>query len=336
MSNWFARAVERIGRTRHPNLVTLVGACRAARAVVYELVLGGSLEERLDPGGGSGSAAPPLPWHAWCSVAYGACSALAFLHSTLPRPTVHGDVRAANIPVLEDNASHEWSCKLVGLDARARGGARAAPPQRRGWVVRGPVVPRCDGGAKPAPRRVRARRGPPPAGDRETGVPGEEGGAGGRGRQGVVAGGGGRVADRARQGGALLELRCCGVDVEAEQRLRLPAALLLEEARGVLEAAVSAKPSRSPSSLSESDSAPSYFLCPILKEVMRDPQISGDGFTYEAEAIREWLRSGQGQRRHAHHSQADEILGPEEDFAPAPRRGWPLKEGASSKEAAGA
>jgi hypothetical protein len=71
-------------------------------------VPGGSLEERLDPGGGSGSAAPPLPWHAWCGVAYGACSALAFLHSTLPRPTVHGDVRAAN----------GWSCKLVGLGTR--------------------------------------------------------------------------------------------------------------------------------------------------------------------------------------------------------------------------
>jgi len=25
---------------------------------------------------------------------------------------------------------------------------------------------------------------------------------------------------------------------------------------------------------------------------MRDPQIAGDGFTYEAEAIREWLGSG--------------------------------------------
>jgi serine/threonine protein kinase len=118
MSNWFARAVERIGRARHPNLVTLVGACRSARAVVYELVPGGSLEERLDPGGGSGSAAPPLPWHAWCGVAYGACSALAFLHSTLPRPTVHGDVRAANILVLEDNTPHGWSCKLVGLGTR--------------------------------------------------------------------------------------------------------------------------------------------------------------------------------------------------------------------------
>jgi hypothetical protein len=30
----------------------------------------------------------------------------------------------------------------------------------------------------------------------------------------------------------------------------------------------------------------------VLQEVMRDPQIAGDGFTYEAEAMREWLGSG--------------------------------------------
>jgi hypothetical protein len=71
MSNCFARAVEHIGRVRHPNLVTLVGVCPAARAVVYELVSGRRLEERLDPGGGSGSVPPPLPWHARCGVAYG-------------------------------------------------------------------------------------------------------------------------------------------------------------------------------------------------------------------------------------------------------------------------
>ena len=29
-----------------------------------------------------------------------------------------------------------------------------------------------------------------------------------------------------------------------------------------------------------------------LQEVMRDPQIAGDGFTYEAEAMREWLGTG--------------------------------------------
>ncbi|GJN20054.1 hypothetical protein PR202_gb07380 [Eleusine coracana subsp. coracana] len=52
----------------------------------------------------------------------------------------------------------------------------------------------------------------------------------------------------------------------------------------------------SPSSVIQSpydeDCAPSYFLCPILQEVMRDPQIAADGFTYEAGAIRGWLEAG--------------------------------------------
>jgi hypothetical protein len=30
----------------------------------------------------------------------------------------------------------------------------------------------------------------------------------------------------------------------------------------------------------------------VLQDVMRDPLIAADGFTYEAEAIREWLDSG--------------------------------------------
>ena len=99
----FVREVEAISRAKHPNLVTLVGACPEARAVVHELVPGGSLEDRL-----SGDA-PPLPWHARCGVAFRACSALAFLHSTA---TVHGDVRPANILLEDERCS---SSKLTGL-----------------------------------------------------------------------------------------------------------------------------------------------------------------------------------------------------------------------------
>ncbi|EMS67875.1 U-box domain-containing protein 33 [Triticum urartu] len=39
-------------------------------------------------------------------------------------------------------------------------------------------------------------------------------------------------------------------------------------------------------------STPSYFVCPIFQEMMSDPHIAADGFTYEAEAIRGWLDSG--------------------------------------------
>ncbi|XP_078153226.1 heat shock 70 kDa protein 14-like [Carex rostrata] len=33
-----------------------------------------------------------------------------------------------------------------------------------------------------------------------------------------------------------------------------------------------------------------HFICPILQEIMKNPCITADGFTYEAEAIKKWLR----------------------------------------------
>ncbi|KAG7575064.1 U box domain [Arabidopsis suecica] len=38
--------------------------------------------------------------------------------------------------------------------------------------------------------------------------------------------------------------------------------------------------------------APQYFICPISLEVMKDPQLAADGFTYEAKAISTWLQRG--------------------------------------------
>ncbi|KAF0928655.1 hypothetical protein E2562_006088 [Oryza meyeriana var. granulata] len=37
---------------------------------------------------------------------------------------------------------------------------------------------------------------------------------------------------------------------------------------------------------------PSYFICPIVQEVMREPCIAADGFTYETDAIRGWIDGG--------------------------------------------
>ncbi|KAL9267693.1 U-box domain-containing protein, partial [Drosera capensis] len=45
---------------------------------------------------------------------------------------------------------------------------------------------------------------------------------------------------------------------------------------------------------SEERPIPSYFLCPILQEIMHHPVIAADGFTYEAEALRGWLVNGRG------------------------------------------
>ncbi|KAL5063342.1 hypothetical protein RYX36_025079, partial [Vicia faba] len=42
----------------------------------------------------------------------------------------------------------------------------------------------------------------------------------------------------------------------------------------------------------DSIKVPNSFLCPILKKVMRNPHIAADGYSYELEAIEEWLDSG--------------------------------------------
>jgi hypothetical protein len=44
--------------------------------------------------------------------------------------------------------------------------------------------------------------------------------------------------------------------------------------------------------LDDSESLPGEFFCPITWEVMTDPVVAVDGYTYELEAIVKWFKSG--------------------------------------------
>uniref|UniRef100_A0A8R7Q0K2 U-box domain-containing protein n=1 Tax=Triticum urartu TaxID=4572 RepID=A0A8R7Q0K2_TRIUA len=37
---------------------------------------------------------------------------------------------------------------------------------------------------------------------------------------------------------------------------------------------------------------PIFFICPMTQEIMRDPHIAADGFTYEGDAIKNWFQMG--------------------------------------------
>ena len=49
--------------------------------------------------------------------------------------------------------------------------------------------------------------------------------------------------------------------------------------------------SAGPSEASEATEGPNEYMCPITAEIMTDPVTTVDGFTYEREAITEWLRT---------------------------------------------
>ncbi|CAL1413823.1 unnamed protein product [Linum trigynum] len=89
----FHKEVDILSKMRHPNLVTLIGACPESYALIYEYLPNGSLEDRLNRKGDSTA----LPWRIRLRIAAEICSVLIFLHSCKPQSIVHGDVKPSNI-----------------------------------------------------------------------------------------------------------------------------------------------------------------------------------------------------------------------------------------------
>lgn len=85
--------VDILSKLRHPNIITLVGACPEAWALIYEYLPNGSLEDRLT----CKDNTPPLSWKTRLRIAAELCSALIFLHSCHPEAIVHGDLKPANV-----------------------------------------------------------------------------------------------------------------------------------------------------------------------------------------------------------------------------------------------
>lgn len=80
---------------RHDNILPVYGYSLNGddSCLVYQLMLGGSLEHRLS----NSSTKPPLTWLQRINIAQGAARGLQFLHTVSATPLIHGDVKSANI-----------------------------------------------------------------------------------------------------------------------------------------------------------------------------------------------------------------------------------------------
>jgi len=102
----FQREMDRLSSIKHPRLVMLMGACPAPVGgrggfIVYEHMPRGSLKDRLICEDGT----PPLPWFDRLRIAAEVCEGLLFLHTLQPDPIVHHHVKPSNILLDNDLGS---------------------------------------------------------------------------------------------------------------------------------------------------------------------------------------------------------------------------------------
>lgn len=249
----FQQEVYILNKVRHPHLVTLVGACPDALCLVYEYLQNGSLHGHLFS---KHYDTPPLPWKIRARIVAEISSALLFLHSCKPQMMVHGGLNLENILVDTD-----FHCKLSDLcllmehtnDRRAFGSALLA--HKSDMHSFGTVILQLLTGKQPG--------------------------------LGLAI-----EVKRAMTCGKLSSIldRTAGEwPMAVAQRL---AEFGLECTMDRLELTLETVRELEQLYLIRGRQAPSFFMCPILKETMGDPQVAADGLTYEGHAIRELIENG--------------------------------------------
>ncbi|KAG5251565.1 U-box domain-containing protein [Salix suchowensis] len=285
----FQQEVDVLSRMRHPNLITLVGACPEAWTLIYEYLPNGSLEDRLS----CRDNTPPLSWQTRIRIAAELCSALIFLHSSKQQSIVHGDLKPANI-LLDENFVTKLSdfgiCRLLYHKEGSSNNTTICRTDPKGtftymdpeFLSTGELTPKSDvySFGIILLRLLTARE--------ALGITKDVQSALDKGNLKTILDplAGDWPFVQAEQL-AHLALWCC----ELSRKNRPD---LVSEVWRVLEPMRASCGGSSFFQLGSEEhfQPPSYFICPIFQEVMRDPHVAADGYTYEAEALKGWLDSG--------------------------------------------
>ncbi|KAM0878639.1 hypothetical protein ACQ4PT_034728 [Festuca glaucescens] len=274
----FNDEVETLCRMRHPNLVTLIGVCREAKALVFEFLSNGSLEDCLQ----CKHQMEPLSWRMRIRIAADICTGLIFLHSNKPKGIAHGDLKPDN--VLLDTS---FICKLAdfGISRPLNLTNTTVTPYHRtnqikgtmgymdpGYIASGEITAQYDVYSFGVVL-MRLLTGKNPLG-----LPNEvEAALSNDMLQDIIDTSAGEWPPEYMEALARLALRCCRY--ERKERPDLA-----KEAWTILQAMVNFP--------DDKRQPPMFFICPMTQEIMRDPHIAADGFTYEGEAIKDWLQRG--------------------------------------------
>ncbi|KAJ4897515.1 U-box domain-containing protein 32 [Raphanus sativus] len=273
----FERQVEILSRVRHPNLVTIVGTCPESRSLIYQYIPNGSLEDCFS----SANNVPSLPWESRIRIASEICSALLFLHSNVPC-IIHGNLKPSKI-LLDSNLVTKISdygiSQLIPIDGIDKSDPHVDPH----YFVSGEMTLESDiYSFGMILLQLLTRR--PLSGvlrDVKCAVENDNISA-------VLDNSAGDWPVARGKKLANIAIRCCKKN--PLNRPDLPIVLRVIDRMKAPEGPLSETSSYANQKVPRKP--PSHYLCPIFQEVMKDPLIAADGFTYEAEAIREWLANG--------------------------------------------
>ncbi|XP_048140996.1 U-box domain-containing protein 33-like isoform X2 [Rhodamnia argentea] len=246
-------------KSRHPNLVSLIGVCPDISAAIYEYLPNGSLEDQLRARDSSNH----LSWQTRIHICADTCAALMFLHSCYG--LVHGDLKPGNI-LLDSN----FVAKITNFGLHS---ASSHSPTTGELSFASDVYSFGDVLLRLLTGRAALNLDEVMQNALDVGH-----------LSALLDPTAGQWPFEQAKELAHLALSCRDIDSTNRPCLRSQVWPVLERMRTCCEASLSSR-----SGPEEPGQPPQYFTCPISHEIMQDPHVAADGFTYEAEAIRFWL-----------------------------------------------
>ncbi|XP_019185661.1 PREDICTED: putative U-box domain-containing protein 50 isoform X2 [Ipomoea nil] len=252
----FQHQVKLLSSIRHPHIVSMIGFCSELKCIVFEYMRNGCLRDTLfSTNRNSKRRNEPLNWHASIHIAAEVCAGLSFLHQAKPRPMFHGKLSPSSILLDRNNVA-----KIHGLRPSPCYDVPSSRADVRGF---GNLVVQLLTGRNWAGLVEEAAL---------IGVLDQVGGE--------------WPLDLAVELGNIAR-RCLSNQENLGKELTM--AMVARDMNKVKK-----KADQSDVKVEEEDSedVPSLFFCPIFQDIMKNPHIAADGFSYELEAIEEWLRTG--------------------------------------------
>ncbi|MCO5562165.1 hypothetical protein L7F22_015791 [Adiantum nelumboides] len=285
----FQKEVELLSRIHHPHMVMLLGACPENGSIVYEYMANGSLEDRLN----CRDDTPPLPWYIRFRICLEVSTALLFLHSR-PQPVVHRDLKPGNILL-----DHHFVSKIsdVGVAKLVPNNVTFSVTVFEDTVLVGTLaymdpdyqrtgVVSCESDVYSLGIIMLQLL----TGRQPVGVTYLVEQAIDHGRlEEILDKSAGEWPLEEAMALACLSLQC--TEPKRKHRPNLERKVLpeLERIQDVAGRAAANMAYAVSSSSSRTPIIPGSFFCPISQEIMQNPCIAADGFTYERDAIKIWL-----------------------------------------------